>query len=222
MTKLITLCCILLAAAPATQPVAPPPGAIILFDGRNLDAWAKKAGKDWLKEDGPAQWKLVEGNAVEVVPGTDCIITKQKFGDFKLHLEFKTLGQKTNSGVYLQTRYEVNISEQGGSSSGSLDNCTDKSKRPTVDPSKGANEWQTLDIDFHAPRFDASGSKTQSARATVALNGVTLYHDQDLDAPHGAANRLGEAATGPIMLQEHGTPLQFRNIWIVPAEPVKN
>src|SRR5205814_4846652 len=219
---------LLVAAEPAaTRPVsptlgAPPPkDAIVLFDGKNLDAWAKKAGKDRLKEDGAAKWKLVEGEAVEVVPGTDCIITKQQFGDFKLHLEFKTLGQKTNGGVYLQTRYEVNISEQGGSPSGSLDNCTDKSKRPTVDPSKGANRWQTLDVDFRAPRFDASGAKTANARATVVVSGVTLYQDQELDPPHGAAGRLGEAPTGPIMLQEHGTPLQFRNIWIVPAEQVK-
>src|SRR5439155_24290858 len=136
--------------------------------------------------------------------------------------EFKTLGRKTNSGVYLQTRYEVNISEQGGSPSGTLDHCTDKSKRPTVDPSKAANEWQTLDIDFRAPRFDASSNKTANARATIALNDVTLYQDQELDPPHGAAARLGEAATGPLMLQEHGTALQFRNIWIVPADMVKN
>jgi hypothetical protein len=197
---------------------ASPDGAIVLFDGKNLDQWAKKAGKDWLKEDGPAEWKLdPQESAVEVVPGTDCLITHQKFGDFRLHLEFKTLGVKTNSGVYLQTRYEVNISEQGGSPSGSLDNCTDKSKRPKVDPSKGANEWQTLDIDFRAPRFDASGAKTQPARATVAVNGTKIYENQELDAPHGAAGRLGEAPTGPLMLQEHGTPLRFRNIWIVPV-----
>jgi hypothetical protein len=206
------------AATTATLGAAPPAGAIVLFDGTNLDRWAKKAGKDWLKEDGPAAWKLVsDEHAVEVVPGTDCIITREKFGDFKLHLEFKTLGEKTNSGVYLQTRYEVNISEQGGSPSGSLDNCTDKSKRPKVDPSKGAQEWQTLDIDFRAPRFDASGAKTGPARATVAVNGVKLYENQELDPPHGAAGRLGEAPTGPLMLQEHGSPLRFRNIWILPA-----
>src|SRR5215213_2066974 len=86
------------SSSSSTQPAspalgAPPPkDATVLFDGKNLDAWAKKAGKDWLKQDGPAQWKLVDGNAVEVVPGTDCLITKQQFGDCKLHLEFKTLG----------------------------------------------------------------------------------------------------------------------------------
>jgi hypothetical protein len=224
---LAILCLFTLPLAAADQPAtrsasstlgAPPPaGAVVLFDGKNLDAWAKKAGKDWLKEEGPAPWKLIEGGAVEVVPASDSIITKQKFGDLKLHLEFKTLGMKTNSGVYLQARYEVNISEQGGSPSGTLDNCTDKSKRPAIDPSTGANQWQTLDIDFTAPRFDAAGKKTASARATIAVNGVTVYKDQELDPPHGAAGRLGEAPEGPLMLQEHGTPLQFRNIWIIPS-----
>jgi hypothetical protein len=210
------------ADPPATSPAAPSAGAVVLFDGKNLDAWAKKAGKDWLKEDGPAKWKLVEGDAVEVVPGSDCLITKQKFGDCKLHLEFKTLGVETNSGVYLQTRYEVNVSEKGGSPPGTLDNCTDKSKRPTVDPSKRANEWQTLDVDFKAPRFDSAGKKSANARATVLLNGVKLYDDQELDPPRGAAGRLGEAPTGPLMLQEHGSPLQFRNIWVIPTGAVKN
>ena len=124
--------------------------------------------------------------------------------------------------MYLQTRYEVNISEQGDSPSGTLDNCTDKSKRPTVDPSTGANKWQMLDVDFTAPRFDAAGKKTANARATIIVNGVKLYDNQELDPPHGAAGRLGEAATGPLMLQEHGTPLRFRNIWLVPGDAVKS
>ena len=107
----------------------PPQSAVLLFDGKNLDAWAKKAGKDWLKEDGPAKWKLVEGGAVEVVPGSDCIITHQKFGDCHLHVEFRTLGTPTNSGVFLEDRYEVNINETygrtDGTPNGGLDNCSD-------------------------------------------------------------------------------------------------
>ena len=197
---------------------APPPeGAVVLFDGKNLDAWAKKAGKDWLKEDGPAKWKLVEHSAVEVVPGADCIITHQKFGDCHLHVEFRTLGTPTNSGVFLQDRYEVNINETygrtDGTPNGGLDNCTENTP-PRVRASLPPLAWQTFDIDFTAPRFDASGKKTASARASVLLNGVKIYDDQELNPPRGAAARLGEAATGPLMLQEHGMPVQFHNIWL--------
>ena len=217
-------------AAPSATPVQseiapsptlgapPPPGAVVLFDGKNLDAWAKKAGKDWLKEDGPAQWKLVEGGAMEVVPGTDCIITHQKFGDCHLHLEFRTLGTPTNSGVFFQDRYELNINETygrtDGTPNGGWDNCTDK-VMPRVRASRPPLEWQTFDVDFKAPRFDSSGKKIANARGTVLLNGIKIYDNQELDAPHGAAGRLGEAPTGPLMLQEHGMPLQFRNIWLV-------
>jgi hypothetical protein len=203
---------------PPTLGAPPPKGAIVLFDGHNLDAWAKKNGKSWLEEDGPARWKLVEGGAVEVVPGSDCIITHRKFGDCKLHVEFRTLGFPCNSGVFLQDRYEVNINEtyarlEQGPNAG-LDNCTDNAK-PRTRPCRPPLEWQTYDIEFHAPKFDAEGKKTASARATVVFNGVKIYDNQDLNRPKGAASRLGEAPTGPLMLQEHGMPIQFRNIWLV-------
>jgi len=68
---------------------------------------------------------------------------------------------------------------------------------------------------FRAPRFEAAGKKTANARATVVLNGQKLFDEQELDLPTGAAGRLGEAPTGPIMLQEHGMPLLFRNVWLV-------
>jgi hypothetical protein len=196
----------------------PPPGAIVLFDGRNLEAWAKKKGKDWLAEDGPARWKIIEGGAMEVVPDTDCIITHRKFGDCKVHVEFRTLGAPSNSGVFLQDRYEVNINETYGredlSPNAGFDNCTENAK-PRLRPCRPPLEWQTFDIDFLAPRFDANGKKTAKARATVLFNGVKIYDHQELDVPHGAASRLGEAPTGPLMLQEHGMPVQFRNIWLL-------
>lgn len=215
-------------AKPGAQPVTPesptlgakaPAGAVVLFDGKNLDAWAKKAGKDWLKADGPAKWKLVDGGAVEVVPASDSLISHQKFGDVRLHAEFRTLGAPTNSGIYFQARYEVDINETygrtDGNACGNLGNCTPKGTTPKTRASRGPLEWQTLDIEFTAPRFDAAGKKIAKPHATVRLNGVEIYRDQELDPPTGAAGRLGEAATGPLMLQEHGMPLQFRNIWVL-------
>jgi hypothetical protein len=210
--------------ASPTVGAKPPAGAIVLFDGQNLDAWAKKKGKEWLAEDGPAKWKLVEGGVMEVVPDSDCIITHQKFGDCHVHVEFRTLGAPSNSGVFLQDRYEVNINETYGHTTGTpnggFDNCTDKAE-PSVRPCFPPLGWQTFDIDFHAPRFDANGKKVGNATASVAFNGVKIYDNQSLDLPHGAAARLGEAPSGPLMLQEHGMPVQFRNIWLVETGPKK-
>lgn len=209
------------ANPPPTLGAKPPAGATVLFDGRTLDAWSKKSGKDWLKADGPAPWKLVEVDGqrvMEIVPGADSLISKALFGDCHVHLEFRTLVTPTNSGVYLQTRYEVNINESFGRTDanpgGGLDNCSDV--KPSVNATLPLHVWQTLDIDFTAPRFDAAGKKTANARATVRLNGVLLYDRQELNPPKGAAGRLGEAATGPLMLQEHGQAVQFRNIWVAP------
>jgi hypothetical protein len=204
---------------PPSLGAKPPGNAMVLFDGHSLDAWAKKNGKQWLTEDGPAQWKILADGVLEVVPGADCIITHQKFGDCHLHLEFRTLGVPSNSGVFLQTRYEANINETYGrldrSPNAGFDNCLPSSGKPKIRPCLPPLAWQTFDIDFKAPRFDADGKKTGKARATVLFNGVKIYDDQELDQPHLAAARLGEAPTGPLMLQEHGMPVQFRNIWLV-------
>lgn len=201
-----------------TMGATPPKGAIVLFDGKDLDAWAKKAGKSWLVEDGPAKWKLLDDGIMEAVPGSDCIITHRKFGDCHVHVEFRTLGAPSNSGVFLEDRYEANINETYGRTDGSpnagFDNCTENI-RPRIRPCFPPLAWQTFDIDFQAPRFDANGNKTKNAVATVLFNGVKIYDHQQLDLPHGAARRLGEAPTGPLMLQEHGMPVQFRNIWLV-------
>ena len=204
---------------PPSLGVKPPPGAIVLFDGKNLDAWANKKGKDWLVEDGPAPWKIVADGVLEVVPGTGGgIITHRKFGDCHLHVEFRTLGAPSNSGVFLETRYEANINETygklDGTPNGGFDNCTTGAE-PKIRACLPPLAWQTFDIDFVAPRFDAAGNKISPAKATVLFNGVKIYDHQPLEKPHGAAGRLGEAPTGPLMLQEHGMPLQFRNIWVV-------
>lgn len=196
----------------------PPPNAIVLFDGANLDAWAKQKQKQWEEVDGSAPWKIIPGVGVEVVPGAGSIITKQLFSDFKLHLEFRLLGGETNGGVYLLARYELNINDSfgnnGGSPCGAFANLVE-AIAPRIAAAAPPLQWQTFDIEFQAPRFDAQGTLAEIARATVRLNGVLIHDDVELGKRRGAAKRLGDAAQGPIMLQEHGTAYLFRNIWIV-------
>jgi len=197
----------------------PPAGAIVLFDGSSMNAWAKMKEKDWLTEDGSSPWNLFANGVMEVVPHTGCLISHRKFGDCKIHVEFRNLGGPTNSGVYIQDRYEANINEMYGRLDGNpcanFDNCTPADAKPGIRCSRPPLEWQTLDIDFRAPLFDASGNRTTAPRVTLLFNGTTLYNDRELGPVTLNAARLGEAPTGPIQLQEHGMPVQFRNIWVV-------
>ena len=129
------------------------------------------------------------------------------------------LGEPTNSGAYIQDRYEANINEVCGRLDGNpcaeFDNCTPDSARPGIRCSRPLLDWQTLDIDFHAPRFEAAGKKIADARVMLLFDGTVFYHDRELGPVTLNAARLGEAPTGPIQLQEHGMPVQFRNIWVV-------
>lgn len=204
---------------PPSLGAKPPAGAIVLFDGANMDAWAKMKEKDWLTEDGPSPWRLIPGGAMEVVPRAGCLISRRKFGDARIHVEFRNPGGPTNSGVYIQDRYEANINEMYGRLDGNpcagFDNCTPADAKPGIRCSRPPLEWQTMDIDFHAPRFDAKGERTAAPRVTLLFNGTLLYDNRKLGPVTLNAARLGEAPTGPIQLQEHGMPVEFRNIWVL-------
>lgn len=192
----------------------PPAGAVVLFDGTNLDAWQPVGG------GGPPRWKLVEGKAMEVHGGG--IKTKQAFSNFRLHLEFRTpymptaRGQRRgNSGVYVQGRYEVQVLDSYG-----LDGADNECggiyhiARPAVNMCFPPLQWQTYDITFHAARFDDRGKKTAPAHLTVVHNGVTIHDNLALPhvTPGGVSHQ--EAPAGPLMLQDHGNPVRYRNIWI--------
>jgi hypothetical protein len=200
-----------------TMGAKPPKGAVVLFDGKSMDGFAKMMEKEWLKEDGPCMWHLVPGDAVESVPRSGNCISHDAFGDAKIHVEFRTIGGPTNSGVYIQDRYEANINETYGSLTANPNGQFDNSVpgKPGIRASRPVLEWQTFDIDFKAPRFDASGKKTADGVVTLLLNGVVIYKDQPLGPVILNAAKLGEAPTGPIQLQEHGMPVQFRNIWVL-------
>jgi Domain of Unknown Function (DUF1080) len=198
----------------------PPAGAIVLFDGKNLDQWVSK--NDPKK---PAAWKLVDGGAMQVQGGD--IITKEKFGgSFKLHVEFrvpympKATGQgRGNSGVYVQGRYEVQVLDSYGLDSKDND-CGGiyGVAKPLVNACKAPTIWQSYDIDFHSPKF-ADGKKTEPARISVLHNGIKIHDDVKITKDNTTAGLGGDPSTpGPIMLQDHGNPVQYRNIWIVPAK----
>jgi hypothetical protein len=208
-----------------TLNAAPPQGAIVLFDGKNADSWTKVHEKDWLVGGDPVDNFIILPGGILQVTGHEAgkyesIITKQKFGDMKLHLEFRLLGEVTNGGVYLMSRYEMNIKDAYGDTGpiafGNVAEANPGVLEPSVNVAFPPMQWQTFDIEFRAPRFDASGKiKTENARVTLVHNGVTVYKDVELIKVKGATRVLGEAGVGSIYLQEHGTPYQFRNIWVV-------
>lgn len=201
----------------------PPEGAVVLFASReDTDNW--QAVRRNIKG---FPW-LLKGDAMEVKPRTGGIITKQKFGDCKLHVEFRTpfmpdaRGQgRGNSGVYLQARYEVQILDSYGLE-GRDNECGGiyRVGKPLVNMCVPPTQWQTYDITFRAPRFDANGEKTDLATLTVVHNGVTIQDGVKAKGPTTAAPDRTEKGPGGVYLQDHGNPVQFRNIWLVELPPV--
>jgi hypothetical protein len=196
--------------------VPPPDGAVVLFDGKGLDGWVKRDGKS------KPEWKLVGGDAMEAHNGD--IITEKPFdGHFKLHVEFRVpylpdaKGQgRGNSGVYVQGRYEVQVLDSYGLESKNNDcGAIYEVSAPLVNACKAPTVWQSYDIEFTAPKCE-NGKKTEPARMTVYHNGVKIQDDVKIPVDNTRAGRGGDPCTpGPIMLQDHGNPVQFRNVWLV-------
>jgi hypothetical protein len=194
--------------------IGPPPGAVVLFDGTTLDGWQSRDGKS------PAKWKLVEGRAMQAGGGD--IMTRETFKDMKLHIEFRTPYMPTasgqgrgNSGVYLQGRFELQVLDSHGLE-GADNECGGiyQIARPALNMCLPPLAWQSYDITFKTARFDASGKKTANARATIVHNGVTIHDNLELPRVTGGALDSKENVGGPLLLQDHGNPVQYRNIWI--------
>jgi hypothetical protein len=198
-----------------------PKGAIVLFDGKDFSNWLKRDGKSEVK------WTLRDGGVMEGVKGHGDIITKEKFeGKFKLHVEFRVpyepngKGQdRGNSGVYIQGRYEVQILDSYGLKSENNDcGAIYGVAAPKVNMCKAPTVWQAYNIIFASPKFE-NGKKTEPPHVTVYQNGMIIHQDVTIPVDNTTAGMGGDPSTpGPIMLQDHGHPVQFRNIWLLPMK----
>lgn len=184
----------------------PPQGAVVLFDGTSLDAFR---GRARMTEEG----LLKEGAT-----------TRDRFEDMTLHLEFKLAfmrdreGQRrTNSGVYVQQRYEVQILDTFAQPP-AIDGMASLygERAPDLNMTYPPLSWQTFRIHFTAPRFDENGKKTANARFTVYHNGIRVHDDVELPHGTGAGRLRGEGGAGPIYFQRHGSGgiVRFQNIWL--------
>ena len=202
-----------------------PHGAKVLFDGSE-----QSLKQNWAKQEGVGEpaWE-VKGGAAQVKGGS--IVTKEKFNDpILLHVEFRTpyepqaKGQlRGNSGVYLQGRYEVQILDSYGvpPEKYAMHDCGSiyGVAVPKQNVSKAPTVWQTFDIEFHPPKFDAAGKKTAPARMTVTHNGVKIHDNQEINVDNTTAGMGGDPKTpGPVMLQDHGDLVQYRNVWVMPLK----
>lgn len=199
-------------------PVTPPSDAVVLFGGRDLSLWEDTKGQ-------PVRWK-VENGTMEVVKKTGNIRTKRKFGDCQLHVEWSAPeviegdGQdRGNSGVFLMGLYEVQVLDcyENQTYPDGMTAAVYGQYPPLVNACRPPGEWQTYDIIFHRPHFDAEADLIKPATVTVFFNGILVQDNVILTGPTEHKKRppyKAHADKLPLMLQDHGNPVRYRNIWI--------
>lgn len=214
----VTLALTLLTATGAAiwakddKPTPPPPGAMVLFDGKDTSGW----NNPWPVEKGAMTTK--GGNT----------ISKKEFGDALLHVEFRTpympdkKGQaRGNSGVYLQGRYEIQVLDSYGIADPGQGDCgaVYNQSAPLVNACKPPREWQTYDIVFRAERLNADGSVKSPPRVTIFQNGTLIQNNVEISGPTAHGPNTNNVTVGPLLLQDHGNAVSYRNIWVLPLKP---
>lgn len=208
---------IVTAVGPVTTPA--PADAIRLFDGKTLDAWTDKTGK-------PSGW-TVQNGVMTILPENGDLVSKQKFGDCQLHLEFrlppdaKSKGTDAgNSGVFMQERYEIQIFDSYNYEVplyyNGMAGAVYKQSVPLANAMTAPGTWNSYDIYYTAPKFRSNGSLETPAFVTVVHNGVLVLNHFQI---HGTIQYIGIPkyelhGKSSVVLQGHGSPVSFRNIWI--------
>ncbi|MDR3235617.1 MAG: DUF1080 domain-containing protein [Prevotellaceae bacterium] len=202
---------------PAAAPGQPPSDAVVLFDGKDLSKWETLKGEE-------PKWTVEKGE-MTVVPGTGEIRTKEYFGDCQLHIEFKSpkpgeySGQmRGNSGVFLQSIYELQVLDADDNPTyvNGMVGSIYKQSAPLANAYTRNGAWQVYDVYWKAPKFGTGGKLEEPAMITVVLNGVVVQNNYVLQGGTEYIGLPDYKAHGrmPLMLQDHGTAVVFRNIWI--------
>ena len=198
-----------------------PSDAIVLFDGSNFDEWVSAVDSTEVK------WALNGDRSMTVKDRTGDIQTKRNFGNVQLHIEWRSSPEntgsnqsKSNSGVFLQNRYEVQVLDNNDNDTyvnGQVGSIY-KQSIPLAKASSKTGDWNSYDIIYHAPEFDSEGNKTKSAVITVLHNGVLIQDGVEIK---GTTEYIGWPknevhGNAPIKLQDHGdnSRVSYRNIWV--------
>ncbi|MBN1362421.1 MAG: DUF1080 domain-containing protein [Sedimentisphaerales bacterium] len=210
-------------ASTQDTPGQAPSDAVVLFAGKDSDA------SNWVDDKGePSKWIFRDGY-MESVKGAGYARTKQQFGSCQLHVEFATPQRVTgssqgrgNSGVFLHGMYEVQVLDSYENPTYPDGQCGALYGQavPLVNACRGPGQWQTYDIIYHRPLFDADGNVTRKATFTVIHNDVLIQDHVELQggtgwiSAHAVTDYVVHGDKGPLMLQDHSNPVRFRNIWI--------
>ena len=207
------------AVTPGAEPGAPPSDAMVLFDGKDLSKWEQHDHGKTVN----AKWK-VEAGYFEVAPGSGDLISRDRFGDCQLHVEWSepttvrgSSQNRGNSGVYLQSLYEMQVLDSYNQPTYADGQAAAIYGQwpPLVNPIRPPGQWNTYDIAFEAPRFE--GEKlVKPAFVTIFFNGIVVHNRKELNGSteHRALGTYKPHGDGPLLLQDHGHPVRYRNIWI--------
>ena len=212
-------------------PVAPPDGAVVLFDGKGTNLFLSMSG-------GRIDWPIKDGALVSTrgERRTNHLVSTLHFRDAEIHVEFLLPEQSSgNSGVYIHGNYELQIYNSHGKTDPDMDDMGSiyGFAKPAANAARKPGRWQVYDIRYRAPRRDPSGEISQEGSITAFLNGVEVQENTQVGEPrsrwhpykHGTTpylqtiwKRQIETMTGPVFLQDHDSAVRFRNVWVRPLD----